>query len=138
MQGFESRWKDFPDYILGITKEIWEDRHIGPKIRQYYGEDVIVRMPGGISKGAEATVSATAATLNEFPDRVLLGEDVIWSGTPQDGMLSSHRIFSTATHRGDGIFVEEKGLQEELHRGDFQTQLVTIHGRWPYPWLHRQ
>ena len=29
MQGFESRWKDFPDYILGITKEIWEDRCIG-------------------------------------------------------------------------------------------------------------
>ena len=104
MQGFESRWKDFPDYILGITKEIWEDRCIGPKVRQYYGEDVIVRMPGGISTGAEATISATAATLNEFPDRVLLGEDVIWSGTPEDGMLSSHRIFSTATHLADGAF----------------------------------
>ena len=104
MQGFESRWKDFPDYILGITKEIWEDRCIGPKVRQYYGEDVVVRMPGGISTGPEATVSATAATLNEFPDRVLLGEDVIWSGTPKEGMLSSHRIFSTATHLADGAF----------------------------------
>lgn len=24
MQGFDPKWKDFPDYILGITSEIWE------------------------------------------------------------------------------------------------------------------
>jgi len=24
--GFSQRWKDFPDYILGITEEIWENR----------------------------------------------------------------------------------------------------------------
>ena len=29
MKGFNERWKDFPDYIIGITKEIWEDRGIG-------------------------------------------------------------------------------------------------------------
>jgi len=23
MKGFDSRWTDLPDYILGITKEIW-------------------------------------------------------------------------------------------------------------------
>jgi hypothetical protein len=44
------------------------------------------------------------ATLAEFPDRQLLGEDVIWSGTPEEGMLSSHRIISTATHLGDGVY----------------------------------
>lgn len=104
MRGFESRWKDFPDYILGITKEIWEGRSVGPKISQYYGKDVIVRMPGGLATGVEATIAATNATLHEFPDRTLLGEDVIWSGTPEDGMLSSHRILSTATHARDGAF----------------------------------
>jgi len=41
--------------------------------------------------------------LAEFPDRTLPGEDVIWSGTPEEGMLSSHRLFSTATHMADGV-----------------------------------
>lgn len=104
MRGFDNRWTDFPDYILGITQEIWEDRGLGARMRDYYGEKVIVRMPGGISHGEPASTQATMATLHEFPDRVLLGEDVIWSGTPEDGMLSSHRILSTATHTRDGMF----------------------------------
>ena len=49
------------------------------------------------------------ATLAEFPDRTLLGEDVIWSGTPEEGMLSSHRLFSTATHAHDGIYGKATG-----------------------------
>ena len=28
MKGFDPKWKDFPDYILGITAEIWEGRGI--------------------------------------------------------------------------------------------------------------
>ena len=28
LPGFDARWKDVPDYILGITKDIWEDRGI--------------------------------------------------------------------------------------------------------------
>jgi hypothetical protein len=51
------------------------------------------------------------ATLAEFPDRILLGEDVIWSGTPEDGMLSSHRIISTATHLGDGVYGKASGTR---------------------------
>lgn len=26
MKGFDPKFRDFPDYIIGITKEIWEDR----------------------------------------------------------------------------------------------------------------
>ncbi|MEM8555405.1 MAG: ester cyclase [Pseudomonadota bacterium] len=104
MRGFDNRWTDFPDYILGITKEIWEDRGLGQSMKDYYAKDVIVRMPGGVSIGEPASTRATMATLHEFPDRVLLGEDVIWSGDPEAGMLSSHRILSTATHLGDGGF----------------------------------
>ena len=104
MRGFDTRWRDFPDYILGITAEIWEGREIGPRMRDYYAPEVIVRTPGGVSVGEPAATAATVATLHEFPDRVLLGEDVIWSGDPEAGMLSSHRILSTATHAGDGIF----------------------------------
>jgi hypothetical protein len=51
------------------------------------------------------------ATLAEFPDRTLYGEDVIWSGNPEDGrgMLSSHRLVSTATHTGDGAYGRATG-----------------------------
>jgi hypothetical protein len=49
------------------------------------------------------------ATLAEFPDRTLLAEDVIWSGTPEEGMLSSHRILTTATHLGDGAYGKATG-----------------------------
>lgn len=98
-----SRWRDFPDYILSITREIWEDRGLGT-LHDYYAPDIIVRTPAGLAQGNGGVIAATMATLAEFPDRQLLGEDVIWSGTPETGMLSSHRILSTATHLGAGAF----------------------------------
>ena len=54
-------------------------------------------------------IAATMATLAEFPDRQLLGEDVIWSGNPEDGMLSSHHIITTASHLGDGVYGKASG-----------------------------
>ncbi len=103
MHGFSNKFRDFPDYILGITKEIWEDRGIAT-LHHYYAPDIIVRSPGSVVVGNQHVVAATMATLAEFPDRTLYGEDVIWSGTPEDGMLSSHRLHSTATHSGDGVY----------------------------------
>ncbi len=108
MQGFDPKFKDFPDYIIGITKEIWEDRGIAT-LHQYYSPDIIVRSPSSVVVGNEGVIAATMATLAEFPDRTLLGEDVIWSGTPEEGMLSSHRIYSTATHSGDGVYGKATG-----------------------------
>ncbi|MEM8803163.1 MAG: nuclear transport factor 2 family protein [Pseudomonadota bacterium] len=108
MNGFDPKFADFPDYIIGITKEIWEDRQIST-LHQYYSEEIVVRSPGSIVVGNQDVISATMATLAEFPDRQLLGEDVIWSGTPEDGMLSSHRILSTATHAADGVYGKATG-----------------------------
>ena len=103
MHGFDPRFRDFPDYIIGITKEIWEDRGIGT-LHKYYSPDIVVRSPASVVVGNQKVIGATMATLAEFPDRTLLGEDVIWSGTPEAGMLSSHRLLSTATHLGDGAY----------------------------------
>jgi hypothetical protein len=108
MQGFDPKFKDFPDYILGITREIWEDRGIAT-LHHYYTEDIPVRSPGSVVRGNQDVIGATMATLAEFPNRRLLGEDVIWSGTPEEGMLSSHRIYSKATHSGDGIYGRATG-----------------------------
>ncbi|MFN4009029.1 MAG: ester cyclase [Pannonibacter sp.] len=103
MKGFDPHWTDFPHYILGITKEIWEDRGLST-LHRYYAPDIIVRTPASVAQGNAGVIAATMATLAEFPDRTLLGEDVIWSGTPETGMLSSHRILSTATHMGSGVY----------------------------------
>ncbi|WP_428641176.1 ester cyclase [Roseibium sp.] len=108
MKGFDPRWKDFPDYIIGITKEIWEDRKIAT-LHHYYSEDIVVRSPASVVVGNKGVIGATMATLSEFPDRTLFGEDVIWSGSPEEGMLSSHRIISTATHLGDGVYGKATG-----------------------------
>jgi predicted ester cyclase len=109
MKGFDPRFTDLPDYILKCTAQIWEGRDIDA-LDWHYGDDLIVRTPAGISRGNAAGKANTMATLSEFPDRQLLGEDVIWCGDDQSGFLSSHRIVSTATHRG-GAFGPATGRQ---------------------------
>ena len=108
LEGFDPKFEDFPDYILGITKEIWEDRGIST-LESYYAPDIAVRSASGIVFGNDGVIAATMATLAEFPDRQLLGEDVIWSGDNDSGYLSSHRIISTATHLGDGAYGPASG-----------------------------
>ncbi|MEM1376385.1 MAG: nuclear transport factor 2 family protein [Pseudomonadota bacterium] len=108
IKGFSQRWKDFPDYIIGITKEIWEERGVGT-LNHYYSEDIPVRSPMGIQRGNQAVIASTMATINEFPDRELFGEDVIWSGDPDTGLLSSHRLITRATHTRDGAFGSATG-----------------------------
>ena len=103
MKGFSNRWTDFPDYILGITRDIWEDRGIAT-LNHYYSEDIPMRFPAGVSIGNQRTMNGTLATLAEFPDRELTGEDVIWSGNEDEGFLSSHRLLTMGTHTGGGYF----------------------------------
>lgn len=103
MNGFDPHFKTPEDYIIGITKEIWEDRGIAT-LHRYYAPTIPVRSPSGVTVGNQGVIGATMATLAEFPDRTLLAEDVIWSGDPDGGFLSSHRILSTATHLHDGAY----------------------------------
>lgn len=97
------KYTDFTDFILGVTAEIWEGRGI-ERLKQHYSDDIIVRSPSGVVVGNDAVIGATRETLAEFPDRRLLGEDVIWEQTGINSWLSSHRLFCTATHLGHGFF----------------------------------
>ena len=99
MKGFDEQYYDLPDYILKCTAQIWEGRDIA-SLDWHYADDIFIRTPSGFSRGNEAGKSNTMATLAEFPDRQLFGEDVIWCGDDEQGFLSSHRIVSSATHRG--------------------------------------
>ena len=134
--GFEPRWKSPPDFINGITREIWEDRNIH-SLRRYYGSSMAVRSPASMVVGFDGVIAATMATLAEFPDRRLLGEEVIWiptdevndweAATAGDGtsdkrddefvdngwkrgaFLSSHRLLCTMTHARPGAYGEPTG-----------------------------
>lgn len=103
MKGFDPKFQDFPDYILKITREIWEERGLDT-LNHYYAPDIPVRYAEGVSIGNRRTINGTLATLAEFPDRQLTGEDVIWSGNEDDGFLSSHRLLTMGTHTGGGAF----------------------------------
>lgn len=130
MRGFDPKFSDFPDYILKITEEIWESRRIHT-LHDYYAPDIPVRAPAGITTGNAHVIGATMATLAEFPDRQLLGEDVIWSGDEDTGFLSSHRILSTATHLGDGAYGPASGTKFTYRIiADCAAKENTIYDEW--------
>ena len=108
MKGFDSKYKDFPDFILKITKQIWEGKDVN-SIAKFYTDKIPVRSPFGVTYGNKPVIDATHATLKEFPDRQLLGEDVIWNGNDDNGYHSSHRILSKGTHLGDGFYGKPTG-----------------------------
>lgn len=102
---------DVPDYIYGITRAIWEDRGIGGRLDDYYAPDINVRAPTGVTVGNGGVVAQTLATLHQFPDRQLVGEDVIWTATPDRAFLSSHRLISVMHHTGDGALGRATGAR---------------------------
>ena len=110
MHGFDAEFADLPDYILKITERIWEGRGVG-LIRRYYADNCPMHTSMGPARGAAAVVAGTLDTLNAFPDRRLLPEDVIWSGDEEGDFLSSHRILAPATHRGHSIFGPPTGRE---------------------------
>jgi hypothetical protein len=129
-EGFSQRWKDFPDYILGVTREIWEDRGVGT-LNHTYSEDIPVRSPMGIQSGNQQVIAATMATIHEFPDRQLYGEDVIWSGDEKTGYLSSHRLHTTGTHLNDGVFGKATGRRFTIRAiADCAARNDTIFDEW--------
>lgn len=130
MKGFSNRFRDFPDYIIQITKEIWEDRGVAT-LNQYYSDDIPVRSPMGVQRGNQAVIASTMATINEFPDRELLGEDVIWSGDAETGYLSSHRLLTKATHTRDGQFGPATGRKWAVRViADCAAKEDTIYDEW--------
>lgn len=108
MKNFDPKWRDFPDFIIGITKEIWEDRQIS-LLEHCYAPEIIVRSAGGMKIGNEAVIDDTLAKMAAFPDLQILAEDVIWSGSDTQHYLSSHRSVITGTQTGDSIYGPASG-----------------------------
>ncbi len=102
MQPKIGAYRDVPDFIYGITREIWEDRGIGGKLDRYYAPDILLRAPTGLTTSNHGVTAQTLQTLHQFPDRQLVGEDVIWADGGDGSFLSSHRLISVMRHTGDG------------------------------------
>ncbi|RYG92274.1 nuclear transport factor 2 family protein [Loktanella sp. IMCC34160] len=132
MKDFSNRFQDLPDYILKITKEIWEDRGLAT-LHHYYAQDIPMRFPSGLVIGNAGVIDGTLATLAEVPDRQLLGEDVIWSESADEPgrYLSSHRIVTTGTHTGHGAFGPPTGKRFEIRViADCAAKADTIDDEW--------
>ncbi|MEE3122333.1 MAG: nuclear transport factor 2 family protein, partial [SAR324 cluster bacterium] len=110
MKGFDPEFINLKDYILKITHRIWEERGVD-RIRDYYAEHAPVKTPSSITFHVEDVVRFTLQTLQMFPDRQLLGEDVIGSEDLPGTFYSSHRILSNMTHQGDGFFGPPTGVK---------------------------
>jgi SnoaL-like polyketide cyclase len=102
-------YQSVPEFIYGITREIWEDRGLGGKLDKYYAPDILLRAPTGFTSSNQGVVAQTLQTLHQFPDRQLVGEDVIWRDCGDGTFLSSHRLTSVMTHTGDGSFGPASG-----------------------------
>lgn len=127
--GFPEKWHDFPDFIIGITREIWEGRGVST-LNHYYSDDIPVRSPMGVQRGNQEVIASTMATIHEFPDRELFGEDVIWS-EHKSGLLSSHRLLTTATHTNDGAFGKATGKRFKVFViADCAAKNDTIFDEW--------
>lgn len=128
--GFDPKWRDASDYILGITKEIWEDRKIHT-LHHTYGPDLIVRSPASVVVGNKGIIAATQSTLAEFPNRELLGEDVMVCPTETDSFLSSHRLLCTATHTHPGQYGAPTGRRLAYRiLADCWCQNDAVHDEW--------
>lgn len=100
MQGFSAEFSTPEQYIIDITYKIWEEQGV-ERIREWYTADCPVRSPSGVSNSVEDVISGTLSSMEVFPNRDLLAEDVI-IGDMADGFLSSHRVRSVGVHAGDG------------------------------------
>jgi hypothetical protein len=134
LDGFEPVYRDIVDYIIRCTHRIWEEKDIG-LCRTHYSDDCELHMLAGPAIGMETVTQNTVGALAVYADRVVLGEDVIWSQDAPGTYYSSHRITSRSTHFGD-----EAGVGAATMRGSGTTTIAdckVVANRIVEEWLVR-
>jgi hypothetical protein len=129
-----AHYANVPDFIYGITREIWEDRGVGAKLQKYYASDCLVRAATGLAADNLDVTAQTLQTLHQFPDRRLVGEDVIWQGCDDGTFLSSHRLISVMRHTGAGIYGPATG---RVVRSRIIADCWIVDGQVKEEWLVR-
>lgn len=113
LAGFDTEYSDIVDYIIRCTHRIWEEKNVG-LCRSHYDQNCHIHTLAGPVRGVDAVVANTLATLAAFPDRCLIGEDVIWSEDAPGLFHTSHRIVSLMTHLGDDAFGPATGRRAQV------------------------
>jgi hypothetical protein len=103
LPGFDDEFIDIVDYIIRITHRIWEQKNVG-LCYKYYSDICPVFTLGGYFESVEQVVQGTLKTIAAFPDRSLIGENVIWKENADDTYYSSHLITSIMTNTGHSDF----------------------------------
>ena len=125
--------EEIVDYILRITREIWEDRN-PDLVTRYYGSEARIHALGGIMQGAAAVTENTRAMQAAFPDRLVIGEDVVCSPLEGGAWLSSHRIRSPMTSRGHNAYGPATGRKVTTY---VMADCVVRNGLIEKEWLVR-
>jgi hypothetical protein len=133
LEGFDEEFIDIVDYIIRITHRIWEQKNLG-FCRDYYADCCPVHTLGGYSDSVEVVIQNTLKTIAAFPDRTLIGENVVWSIDEDEQYYSSHRITSVMTNKADSEFGPATG-----HTGRVTTiaDCVCENNKIVYEWLMR-
>lgn len=133
MHGFDDEFRDIVDYILKITYRIWEQKNVG-LCHRYYSEVCPVHTLGGLGQTVDEVVQNTVKTLAAFPDRILIGENVVWSRHGEHGYYSSHRITSAMTNSGWSEFGPPTGRTAKVTT---IADCICEGNRVVYEWLMR-
>ena len=133
MPGFDEEFLDIVDYIIKITHRIWEQKNAG-LCYEYYAEHCPVHTLSGYSDSVEDVVRGTLDTIATYPDRTLIGENVVWAPHGEEGFYSSHRITSVMTHSGSSEFGPATG---RTGRVTTIADCVCESNRVVYEWLMR-
>lgn len=134
LTGFDAEFIDIVDYIVRITHRIWEQKNVG-LCNDYYAEYCPVHTLGAYADAVSSVVSGTLQTISTFPDRLLIGENVIWRDLgPNKGYYSSHRITSIMTNKGPSEFGDPT---HKIGRVTTIADCICVENKIVYEWLVR-
>lgn len=103
LDGFDDIYTDIVDYIMRCTHRIWDERDIG-LIYTHYTHNCTLYSTMQTLYDRESVVRDTIQRLVTFPDRVVMGTQVLWSGNDKDGFYTSHLVTGTYRHTQFGQF----------------------------------
>jgi hypothetical protein len=134
LTGFDDEFIDIVDYIVRITHRIWEQKNVG-LCNDYYAEYCPVHTLGSYSEAVSSVVTGTLQTISAFPDRSLIGENVIWRDLgANEGYYSSHRITSIMTNNGPSEFGD---ATHKTGRVTTIADCICVENKIVYEWLVR-
>ncbi|WP_238366198.1 nuclear transport factor 2 family protein [Mesobacterium pallidum] len=126
-----TRRDDFPDFVNGMTRALWDQRRQGIGIADLYDREARIATPWGQAQGHVGAGREISALLATFPDRRLLSEDVVWC--PQGGSeyLGAQRLHVEGTQTGPGRFGPATG-QRVVHRelSELHVRMGRVSREW--------